>query len=220
MSQKLTIDFVSDVSCSWCAIGLTGLDEALRNIADEADVDLRFHPFELNPSMEPGGQNLSEHLQEKYRLSPAEASGMMEQIRARGEEVGFAFRFDDEMRIYNSFDTHRILHWAGLQGRQAELKRALFAAHFSDQEDPGDHDVLVRLAGSVGLDESEARRILSTQQYAAEVRNEESQWIEAGVTGVPVVVLNGKYALSGARSAETYERQLRQVLAEEQGEQR
>ena len=126
MSAPLKIDFVSDVSCPWCVVGLYGLTRALDLLGDEVQAEIRFQPFELNPKMGPEGQNITEHITEKYGSTPEQSQKNREMIRARGAEVGFAFRTDGNSRIYNTFDAHRLLYCAGLEGLQLQLKEALF----------------------------------------------------------------------------------------------
>jgi predicted DsbA family dithiol-disulfide isomerase len=139
MSAALKIDFVSDVSCPWCVVGLNGLLQALEILRDEAQAEIHFQPFELNPKMGPDGQNITEHISEKYGSTPEQSQKNREAIRARGAEVGFAFRTDGNSRIYNTFDAHRLLHWAGLEDLQLPLKQALFKAYFTDGGNPSDH---------------------------------------------------------------------------------
>ncbi len=142
MTTPLRIDFVSDVSCPWCAIGLNGLQQALRNLQGDVQAELHFQPFELNPQMAPEGEDVLEHLARKYGSTPEQAAGNQEAIRARGAAVGFTFNMGERRRIYNTFDAHRLLYWAEQEGRQAELKHALFKAYFTDGKDPSDHAVL------------------------------------------------------------------------------
>jgi predicted DsbA family dithiol-disulfide isomerase len=214
MTTQLKIDFVSDVSCPWCIIGLQALEQALDNIGDELDVDMNFQPFELNPQMDAGGQELFEHLAGKYGTTKEQSEQNKEMIRARGEDVGFTFRMDRWTRIYNTFDTHRLLHWAGLEGQQSKLKHALFDLHFTDGEDPGDHDVLVRAAQQVGLDGVQAREILSSNTYADEVREAQQFYHNQGIHAVPAVVVNDKHLIQGGQPVEVFERALRQIAAE------
>jgi predicted DsbA family dithiol-disulfide isomerase len=214
MSERLQIDFVSDVSCTWCAVGLRNLEQALKSLGDDVDVELRFQPFELNPQMPDGGQNLVEHLQEKYGWNRPRTLETLAHIRRSGEPVGIDFRLGEESRVYNTFDAHRLLHWAGLHGRQKELKQALFTAHFTDEGDPGDHALLVHLAESVGLDAAQARTVLASDAYAQEVRDDERTWRVAGVNSVPTIVLNGRYALTGAQPPAAFEQAMRQVIAD------
>ncbi len=152
MPRPMKIDFVSDVSCPWCIIGLRGLEEALAKTGDVVDARITFQPFELNPAMPPEGQNIVEHVAQKYGSTPEQSAANREMIRARAAELGFTMRGTDQSRIYNTFDAHRLLHWAGIEGHQAALKRALFDAYFTDQLDPSNHDVLVAVAEKAGLD--------------------------------------------------------------------
>ncbi len=214
MAQLMKIDFVSDVSCPWCAIGLRSLEKALERIGDDVRADLIFHPFELNPQMGPEGQDINEHLAQKYGASPEQSQQTRDMIRARGEEVGFVFNMDKRGRIYNTFDAHRLLLWAAEEGKQKELKHALLKAYFTDGENPGAHDVLLRLAGEVGLDVARAREILSSDAYAAETREQENFFLEQGIHSVPVVILNDRYLISGGQPVDVFEQALRQVLAE------
>ncbi len=215
MTTRLQIDFVSDVSCPWCAIGLNSLRQALATLDGEIDADLRFQPFELNPAMPAGGQDIGEHLIEKYRMTPQQLAQSQEAIRARGAEVGFTFDMDRRSRIYNTFDAHRLLHWAGLEGRQLELKQALLQAYFTDGENPAAHDVLIRLAGQAGLDAERAREILAGDAYAAEVREQEHFYQQQGIHSVPSVIVNGRYLIQGGQPAEVFARSLRQIAAED-----
>lgn len=213
MSKPLRIDFVSDVSCPWCIIGLKSLETALERVGGEVAAELHFQPFELNPDMPPEGQDIVEHLAQKYGSSPAQVETNREGIRARGAAVGFTFRMDRRGRIYNTFDAHRLLHWAGLEGRQAELKHALFQAYFTDRKNPGDHQVLVELAGGAGLDAARAQQILSSDAYAAEVREQERYYQERGIHSVPAIILNQRHLISGGQPPEVFEQALRQVAA-------
>ena len=168
----MRIDFVSDVSCPWCAIGLTALEQALANIGGDVAVDLHFQPFELNPQLGPEGQDTTEHLKEKYGLSDAQLAENQQRIRERGAELGFTFGVGKRRRIYNTFDAHRLLHWAEIEGNQLALKHALLRAYFTDGLDVSDHDTLAGIAGSAGLAEAQARAILASNDYAEDVRHQ------------------------------------------------
>ncbi|MBI5256190.1 MAG: DsbA family oxidoreductase [Burkholderiales bacterium] len=207
----LKIDFVSDVSCPWCVIGLQALDEALRRLEGTVAAELHFQPFELNPQMPPEGQDIGEHLQQKYGATPEQSERNREAIRARGAELGFEFRMDRRSRIYNTFDAHRLLHWAEGEGRQAALKRALFKAYFTDGLNPGDPVVLERLAGEVGLDAARAREILAGDAFAAEVREAERFYTGHGIHAVPSVIVNDRHLIQGGQPAEVFEQALRQI---------
>ncbi|MEO5736223.1 MAG: DsbA family oxidoreductase, partial [Variovorax sp.] len=161
MTTSLQIDFVSDVSCPWCASGLGALEAALARVAPDVKAELHFQPFELNPGMVPEGQDIFEHLNQKYGSSREQQAQAREMIRQRGEAVGFVFGEGQRKRVWNTFDAHRLLHWAELESveRQRALKKALFKAYFTDGENPSDHDLLLRVAGEAGLDVARAREI-------------------------------------------------------------
>ena len=213
MTKKLKIDFVSDVSCPWCAVGLASLQTALDRVGPGVQVDIRFQPFELNPHMAPQGEDTTEHLSRKYGSTPEQAAAIRETIRARGAELGFVFNLDKRSRIYNTFDAHRLLHWAEIEGHQLALKKALLKAYFTDGEDPSNHVVLVRLAGEMGLDAQRASEILATDEFAAEVRKQEQFYLEQGIHSVPAVVINDRHLISGGQPPEVFEQALRQLAA-------
>ncbi|QWT21664.1 DsbA family oxidoreductase [Bacillus sp. NP157] len=215
MTKKLKIDFVSDIACPWCVIGLGGLDRALENLRGDVEAEITFHPFELNPDMRAGGENTLEHIVAKYRIPAAEARVNRERIKARAADVGFTMNTSDDSRIYNTFDAHRLLAWAAGEGdgRQHALKQQLFVLNFTEQADPGDRDALVAAAGKVGLDELAARAVLESDRFADEVRRDEALWQGRGITGVPAVVVNDRYLISGGQPAEEFERQLRKIAA-------
>ena len=207
----MKIDFVSDVSCPWCAIGLRNLETALERIGPDLKVDLHFQPFELNPNMGPEGQDIAEHLGEKYGLSPEQLAQNSENIRARGESVGFTFSMGARRRIYNTFDAHRLLHWAEGEGRQHELKQALFKAYFTDGQDPSDTALLVRVAGEVGLDAARAQQVLDSGEFADEVRQQERFYQQQGIHAVPAVIIDDRHLIQGGQPAEVFEQALRQI---------
>lgn len=217
MSSPLKIDFVSDVSCPWCVVGLYGLTRALEILRDEVRAEISFQPFELNPKMGPEGQNITEHITEKYGSTPEQSQKNREIIRARGAELGFAFRTDANSRIYNTFDAHRLLHWAALEGLQLPLKEALFKAYFSDGGNPSDPVQLAQIAQSVGLDRQRAEAILASDEFANAVREEEQRWLSRGVNSVPTVVFNGQYAVTGGQPVETFVGAIRQIMSEAKG---
>lgn len=214
MTKPMKIDFVSDVVCPWCVIGLGGLEEALRNLDGEVEAEISFQPFELNPNMPPEGQNIGEHVAEKYGSTPEQSAAAREANRARAAEVGFTIASSKDSRIYNTFDAHRLLHWAGLKGAQRDLKKALFEAYFTNGQNPGDPDVLVAAAEKVGLDPAEAREVLTSGRFADHVRNVERQWYEAGVASVPTLIINDRYVITGGQPAALFEKALRSIAAE------
>ena len=214
MTQTLKIDFVSDISCPWCAIGLQSLEQAAGRLGGEVALDLHFQPFELNPQMSPEGQDIGEHLQEKYGATPEQSQQNREAIAARGAALGFTFNLAQRSRIYNTFDAHRLLHWAEEKGVQLQLKHALFTAYFTDGQDPSSHEVLVRVAGEVGLDAAEARALLSSDRYAAEVREREQFYLQNGIHSVPAIIINERHLIQGGQPVEVFEQALRQIAAQ------
>jgi predicted DsbA family dithiol-disulfide isomerase len=210
--MPLKIDFVSDVVCPWCAIGLRGLEEGLRRASDAVEAEIRLQPFELIPEMPAGGQSVADRMR-NFGRSPEELAQMLEHVRARAAEVGFEIAPRDGARIYNTFNAHRLLHWAELEGRQAPLKHALFEAYFTRGESLDDPDVLVAAAQAAGLDGAAAREVLSSGRYAEEVRAAEAHWRALGVTSVPSIVINDKYLISGGQPAEVFEQALREIAA-------
>jgi predicted DsbA family dithiol-disulfide isomerase len=216
MPKPMRIDFVSDVVCPWCVIGLKSLEQALANAADIVAADIHFQPFELNPDMPRQGQNVAEHIAQKYGTDPERSKGTRDLIRTSAAGFGFAMRSGPESRIWNTFDCHRLLHWAGLEGRQHDLKMALFTAHFSDGKDLGDARVLVDAAVSAGLDADAAQDILESGTYIDEVRRDERFWREQGISAVPAIVIDGKYLISGGQPVEAFEKAIRSIAAETQ----
>ena len=214
MSARIKIDFVSDISCPWCVIGLKSLQAALSRLGDEATAEIHFQPFELNPQMEPAGEDIGEHIAHKYGSTAGQIAARQEMIRARGAELGFSFDMEKRRRIYNTFDAHRLLHWAADTDKQKALKEALFIAYFTEGRDPSDHQVLADVAAKVGLDADRARQILRSNEYSAEVRAREQLYLSQGIHAVPAVILNDRYLIQGGQPVETFERALRQVAAE------
>ena len=205
----MKIDFVSDIACPWCAIGLASLEQALARIGDDIPVAITFQPFELNPDMPPEGEDLHAHLGRKYGASPAQLEASHAALRERGAALGFAF--GERTRIWNTFDGHRLLHWAALEGRQRELKHALLTSHFTRCENPGDPEVLVRCAREAGLDPQAAREVVLSGRYAAEVRAAEAHWQRLGIRAVPSVVIDGRHLVQGGQPPEVFEQALRRI---------
>ncbi|MCP3725336.1 DsbA family oxidoreductase [Paraburkholderia sp. CNPSo 3272] len=212
MKQPLRIDFVSDIACPWCAIGLSSLNLALERLRDTVDAQIVVHPFELNPQMGAGGESVLEYLGKKYGRTSEQIAETQAMIGERGASVGFTF--GPRERIYNTFDAHRLLHWAGIEGKQLPLKLALLRAYHGEGQDTSDHAVLVAAAQSVGLDADQARAVLESGQYADEVRAEEHEYQAAGVQSVPAIIFNQQYLVSGGQPVETIEQAIQQILAE------
>jgi predicted DsbA family dithiol-disulfide isomerase len=216
MTRTLQIDFISDISCPWCIIGLRALEAALDRASDAVSADITFQPFELNPHMPREGQNIVEHVTEKYGSTPEQSAANRATIRDRAAELGFAMNGGAQSRIYNTFDAHRLLHWAQQQGRQAALKEALFIAYFTDQRDPSDQGVLADVAASVGLDRSEAEQVLVSDRFSSDVRRAEQLWQSRGIHAVPAIVIDGQYLISGGQPPEVFEEALRKIAAQVQ----
>jgi predicted DsbA family dithiol-disulfide isomerase len=216
MTTTLKIDFVSDIACPWCAVGLGALEQALARSADAVTAEMHFQPFELNPHMGPQGQDVAEHLTQKYGSSAEQQAQIRETIRQRGAEVGFTFRREGRGRIWNTFDAHRLLHWAGLEhaDKQHALKKALLEAYHGRAENVSDAEVLVRVAVSVGLDAARTRAILASDEYADAVRQTEQLYLQSGIHSVPAVIINEKYLISGGQPADAFEQALRKIAAD------
>ena len=210
----ITIDFVSDISCPWCAIGLKSLEQAIARLDGEIAVKLQFQPFELNPQMAAEGEDAAEHLTRKYGSTPEQLAANREAIRARGAALGFTF--NPRNRIFNTFDAHRLLHWAALEGVEHEraLKHALLLAYFTDGIDVSNHLSLVDIASSVGLDRNRAAGILGSEEFADEVRRQEQHYIDSGIHSVPAVIINNRHLISGGQAPEVFENALRQIAAQ------
>lgn len=217
MMPTLKIDFVSDISCPWCAIGLSALEQALANLRGELAVQIHVQPFELNPQMPAGGQDVSEHLTQKYGSTPEEQAHNRDLIRKRGAKVGFDFNPAGRGRIYNTFDAHRLLHWAGLESapRQLALKKALLAACHTRSQIMESHEVLLAAVAQTGLDTSRAQAILSSDEFAANVRAAEAFYTGQGIHSVPAVVINDRHLISGGQPVAVFEQALRQIAAEQ-----
>lgn len=213
MAVPIKIDFVSDVACPWCAVGLKSLEEAMSRVGEGLQVELHFQPFELNPQMPAEGEDAVLHLTRKYGISAERAAQNGEAIRARGAALGFEFRMDRRRHVYNTFDAHRLLHWAGLEGqeRQLALKHALLRAYFTEGEDVSSVDTLAKLAVEAGLDRERARQILASDEFAEAVRQQESFYASQGITAVPSVIFNDRHLIQGGQPVELFEQALREL---------
>jgi predicted DsbA family dithiol-disulfide isomerase len=214
MNKRLRIDFVSDVSCPWCVIGLKALEAALLRVGGEVTPHIHFQPFELNPRMGAAGEDIAEHLRQKYGAAPEDFERSREALRARGEELGFDFQLTRRKRIYNTFDAHRLLHWAELEDRQQALTHALFAAYFTAGRNPSDRETLADIAAEVGLDRARASQVLAAGEYAAAVRERERFYQEKGIHAVPAVIFNERHLIQGGQPVDLFERAIRQIAAQ------
>ena len=216
MPVKVKIDFVSDVVCPWCAIGLHSLLRAVKAVQDEVQVELHFQPFELNPDMGPEGANIDEYLSAKYGMGAEQLAQSRQTIEERGAQVGFRFRMDRRTRTWNTFDAHRLLHWAGIQGYQLALKQLLLKAYFTDGKNPSDAETLVALCAQAGLDADQARQVLAQGTYGKEVRAVEHYSQQRGIQSVPAIVINDRHLISGGQPPEVFEQALRHIALREQ----
>ena len=225
MPKTLHIDFVSDIVCPWCVVGLGGLETALEALKAEGIMaEVHFQPFELNPQMPPEGENVGEHIARKYGSTPEQSAANRAMISERAAEAwpnfadgkAFEMRMGMESRIWNTFDAHRLLHWAGTVGLadQRALKAALFRTHFTDGQALPDADVLADAAAAAGLDRAKAIEVLSGDLHAAEVRAAEALWVSRGINSVPAVVVEGKWLISGGQPAAVFEQALRGMAGE------
>ncbi|KPP85961.1 MAG: putative dithiol-disulfide isomerase involved in polyketide biosynthesis [Rhodobacteraceae bacterium HLUCCO07] len=214
-SDPLRIDIVSDVVCPWCIIGYRQLDRAIRDSG--VAVTILWHPFELNPDMPPEGQDLRAHMAEKYGSTAQESAQARDRLTRLGAELGFAFNFSDQSRMVNTFRAHQLIEWAETQGRQTEMKLALFRAHFTDARDVSDMDMLAAIAGETGLDPADAREALETERFAPEVRTIQRFWAEKGIRGVPAMVFDLQHLVTGAQGVETYGALLNRLSADRAG---
>ncbi|MEM5500314.1 DsbA family oxidoreductase [Ahrensia kielensis] len=209
MTEPLRIDIVSDVMCPWCIIGYRQLSAALE--ASGTAHEVHWHPFELNPQMPAEGQNTREHIMEKYGSTPEQSEQSRQQMKALGDSLGFDFAWTDDSRMHNTFNTHQLLHWADTQGRRHDLKMALFTAHFTDQRNLSDDNVLADIAAEIGLNREEALAVLDDQRFANDVRAAETFWQQQGISGVPAVVFDRKHLVTGAQGVENYTNILSQI---------
>ncbi|WLD57333.1 DsbA family oxidoreductase [Salinispirillum sp. LH 10-3-1] len=214
MTATLNIKIASDVVCPWCAIGYAHLLQAMQELKGEVVADISWLPFELNPDIVPEGEHLGEHLAKKYGSTAADSEANRQRISDIGEQAGFAFHFSPDMRIYGTFDAHRLLRWAldsAGPEKQSALKQALFAAYFQRNENPGDPSVLRRAAEQAGLDGDAALVALDSDQYVEEVRGEEEQLRRMGVSSVPTFIINDQYAITGGQPAAVFVNALREI---------
>ena len=213
MPKPMKIEMISDVICPWCVIGLRELERALERMTDVVAAELHFQPYELAPGRAVDGEKITDIYQTHFGKSFGEMAAQREMVRTRGANVGVAINMTEDSRIYNTFDAHRLLHWAALKGKQLPMKHALFTAHFTDGKNIADYDVLAELAESAGLDKAEALKVLDDGLYADDVRKAERHWQSAGVRSVPGFVIDGKHFISGGQTADVFEKMLRQVAA-------
>jgi predicted DsbA family dithiol-disulfide isomerase len=214
--KELQIDIVSDVVCPWCAIGYGNLTQALDQLSESISAKIEWHPFQLNPYMGKEGQDINEHLEEKYGLTEAQLKENKQRIKDVGKQAGVEFTFEQRARIYNTLDCHVLLHYAQEQGKQTELKLALFKAYFSDGKDVSDQAVLVSVAESVGLDPIASQAVLNDDDYQKAVKDEESKFKSMGISSVPAFIINNKYLISGGQPVDSFLQTLKEISEKEE----
>ena len=216
MTKKLKIDIVSDVVCPWCTIGYKRLEKAIKELGVEDQVEIEWQPFELNPNMPAEGQNVNEHITEKYGSTIEQQNQSKQHMTEVGAELGFTFDYFDDMRMVNTFDAHVLLEYAKGFGKQTELKMTLTKAFFSDRKDVSKHDVLRATLLEVGLDADEALAKLDNEEARKEVRTKQDYWKNMGVNSVPTIVFNRKSAVTGAQPVDTFKQVLTELIKEQQ----
>ena len=214
--KSIRVDIVSDVVCPWCIVGLRQLQVATD--ATGIDVDVHWHPFELNPQMPEDGQNLQEHMCTKYGTTVEQSNDARQRLTAIGKELDFSFQFGEQSRMVNTFKAHQLLHWAKLQGQEHTLKLALFSAYFTEQQDINDSGVLLDVVESLDMNRSDAMAVLNEGRHEDDVRREQQLWTSRGITGVPAMVFNEKYLVTGAQGYENYTEILKQITRENETE--
>lgn len=210
--MALRVDIVSDVVCPWCAVGFKQLEQAAA--ATGHDIEVYWHPFELNPQMGADGQNLREHLGEKYGSTAEQSDQVRNRLKELGDTLGFAFNFAPESRIFNTFKAHQLIHWAGEQGKAHELKLALLAAYFTDGKDVSDTEALLTEVAGIGLDADKARDVLDSGEFVEMVRSKQDFWQSRGINSVPSMIFDSQHLVAGAQGTENYVKILNHLTAE------
>lgn len=212
MAQTLRIDFISDIACPWCVVGLRGLLKALDAVGPDVKAEIHFQPFELNPNMAPEGENTAEHVAKKYGSTKERSDAARQVLRDHGAALGFDFNYGPDSRIWNTFDAHRLLHWAEQEGKALALKQALFKSNFTDQRPSNDVNALVDAAKEAGLDPAAARAVIETGAFADEVRHAEGYWQSQGISAVPSVIFNQRWLIQGGQPPEVFADAIRNIV--------
>jgi predicted DsbA family dithiol-disulfide isomerase len=215
MKQTIKIDYVSDVACPWCAVGLGNLNQAISQLSDKVNFEVHFHPFELNPHMPPGGQDANEYLTGKHGLTVEQVKANQANTRLKAKEAGFEFHPEGRKRIYNTFNAHRLLHWAGKEfglEKQGILKRELLNTYFCLAVSLDDQNNLLDAVTRSGLDKDRAQEVLKNTEFTKEVREAETAYINAGIGSVPSIILNNQYLLQGAQPPESFINAFEQLI--------
>ena len=212
--NNMQIDIVSDIACPWCAIGYARLERAMEQLAPEFEFAVQWHAFELNPDHSGEGEPILPALARKYGRSEDEMRATQNQMMTTAKDLGLNFEKMQERFTCNTFDAHRLVKWAGEQGRQTAMKQALFDAYFGRAENVSDRDVLLSCAENAGLGSAKAAEVLDSDQYAKTVREDEATYQQAGVSAVPAFIINRKYLISGAQEPDALVQAFREIAAE------
>lgn len=205
------IDIVSDIACPWCAIGYARLEKAMDALKDEMEFKVQWHAFELNPDPSGDGEPILPALSRKYGRSEEEMRANQAQMMEIARGLGLNFEKLQERYTRNTFDAHRLVKWAGEQGKQTEMKMAFFEAYFGRAENISNPEALIYCVEEIGLDGPQAREVLASDRYADAVRQDEAQYQQAGVSAVPAYILNQKYLVSGAQEPDTLVKAFREL---------
>lgn len=216
MKLSVKVDIVSDVVCPWCIVGYKRFQLAITDLKKDVDFEIEWHPFELNPQMETEGENLREHLMAKYGINLEQSIAARSNLTDLGLDLGFQFNFHDGMSIYNTFQAHQLLHWAKGKNNQTELKLALFDAYFTNRVNISDPQSLLEIVDKVGLNKVEAKLALDEETFAEDVRAKQQHWRSLGVQGVPAIILDNKYLISGAQEPAHFKQAIEQLLSEKE----
>ena len=212
MKKKLKIDIVSDVVCPWCTIGYKRLEKAITELGIENQVEIEWQPFELNPNMPTEGQDLVEHITEKYGSTIEQQKESIEQMTEAGDELGFTFDYYDKMRVVNTFDAHVLLEYAKNFGKQTELKMTLTKAYFSDRKNVSKRAILKQALLDVGLNAEEGLAKLDKEEARFEIKSKEKYWQNLGISSVPTIVFNRQSAVTGAQPVDTFKQILGEII--------
>ncbi|AXR06976.1 DsbA family oxidoreductase [Salinimonas sediminis] len=209
----ITIDLVSDVACPWCAIGYGRLQQALEQLP-EVSTTLTWRAFELNPDPDATPEPIVPALCRKYGATEEQINDSQRQMMTIASELGLHFDKMESRYTANTFDAHRLVKWAATHNSQTPMKLALFDAYFGDAKPVGEHSVLLDCVKAAGLDTEQAKQVLDSDQFGDDVRREEQQYQQAGVSSVPAFIINNKYLISGAQEPDELAQAIRQIASE------
>ena len=219
MTRKLTIDIWSDVMCPWCLVGWGNLSQALEALNGEIEADIRWHAFELNPDMPPEGEERTAHIARKYGRTIEQSKEVQGRMREAAEAARVSLDYEGpdpapDAMMWNTFAAHKLLTWAleehGAEA-QTRLKLALFEAHFNHRRPIGERDVLLDVVQEAGLDRDHAGAALDSEEIDRKTRAEERAAMEMNITGVPAMIVEGRFMIPGAQPPEAYANALRRV---------